>query len=304
MVGNTFPVFTLTDSTGDVITRWVGYSASGRFIGTLKAALRDLTTVEERVVRDQTAPGLQDILFLAKYYSDVRDYLKAVDYYQRAVDLGEGTVSDFSYKVFENTASAAWDGLIPFDDVEPSAQAVLNSETRNINEIVKVVRILGRLARKEGRTELIPVYLEAGLAATANSSDPDHSRVHGIFAADRILYVDRDTAAAIRAIETSQGQGWKEDPKRLYAFGQWCFERGVDFEQARRCLTSAARLAPAGRFKAVVLHSLAEILDALGRAKEAARIMEMAVDESPQNRYYVRELKRFQEKLDKKPSDQ
>ena len=294
-VGNMFPVFVLTDSAGSVISRWTGYTGSKRFMAALNGALRDLTTIEDRAARCRARPVLRDVLVLAKYHADIKEYLPAIEYYRQAEELGSGGKLDYAYQIFTNTASAIWDDLLPFEKIHPAAEAVLSG--RNEANIVKVVQMFGSLARKKNRLEELPRYLQAGLDATVSSQNEKHRQARGIFAADLTLYVSGDTAEAIRKVKESQGTKWEKDAKKLYIVGRWCFQRKVNLEQAEQYLRAAVGSASPGRFKAMALHTLAELREYRGDIEEAIRLVTMAREESPENRYYVRELSRLRDKL-------
>jgi len=296
-IGNTFPVYVLTDSTGSVITQWTGYTGSKRFIAALNGALRDLTTIEERVARCRARPVLRDVLVLAKYHADINDYLAAIEYYRQAEDLARGGKLDYAYQIFTNTASAVWDDLLPFQKIHPAAERVLSG--RNKDNIVKAVQMFGSLARKKNRLEELPRYLKAGLDATVSSQNEQNRQARDIFTADLTLYVSGDTAEALRQVKESQGPAWESDPKKLFVVGRWCFQRRVNLEQSEHYLRAAIGSASPGRFKAMALHTLAELRENRGFIEEAIRLVTMAREESPENRYYVRELSRLQDKLER-----
>ncbi|MCP4704532.1 MAG: hypothetical protein GY865_07970, partial [candidate division Zixibacteria bacterium] len=113
----TYPVFVLTNSTGNTITRWIGYTGGAQVLsGTLIKALTNLTTVDERLTRFKTAPSFDDALFIAGYYSGSGENVKAVDFYRKSLELGKGTGFNYSYKIFENIANAIWKDELPFDE--------------------------------------------------------------------------------------------------------------------------------------------------------------------------------------------
>lgn len=296
-VGNTFPVFVLTNSDGDVIKRWVGYYGSARFISALKSAFTDLTTIDERVANFQKEPTSQDALFLAGYYTEVKEYLKAIEYYRQARDLGGSNIIDYDYKIFTNYINAAWNSVIPFEDVLPVADTILLNKKGNNESILKVARFMGRLARKLGKTDKITKYIQAGIEATAQKSDENSRKQHNLLKIDYILYAEADTNKAINMKKAELGKGWESNPDKYYDFAEWCLERKINLIEAGKYALQTSKLATAGPFKGKTLKMTAEIYDALGDTKTAVRLMEAAVEQDPENDYYKTILNGFHNKL-------
>lgn len=295
-IGNLFPVFILANSSGEVIYRWTGYTGSDRFINSLRKGLSDPTTVDERIARLQASPSFGDALFLADYTSDTGEHLKAVGYYQQAESLAGSNVPDYSYEIFENTANAVWKDMIPFDEVLPAADGVLNSRRKRTDYVVKMARIMARLARKYDKTDRIAKYLQAGIDATASSRKESVRESHLLFLADYALYVSQDTIEAIQTKKTSMGDNWSSDPEKYYGYAKWCLERKIGLEEAEHYAREAGKRAYAGEFRAKVLNTLAEICYIRGNANEAIRLIEMAIEQDPENDSYREQLERFREK--------
>ncbi|MCK5126625.1 MAG: hypothetical protein KAR42_10245 [candidate division Zixibacteria bacterium] len=291
-VGNTFPVFILTNSQGEVIFRWDGFGGAKRFVNSLKAGMADLTSVKERRAKVAVNPNYRDALQLAKYYSDTRQYLDAITYYKLTQKLSPSKQANYSYQIFSNTANAVWTDIWPFDSAMTAADVVLNYKI-NKNNISKCVKVLGRVARRSGRTNDLRNYLYAALEATANSTDSKLTLAHQEFVIDTILYITGIEGRATRSKEATLGANWQNDPKKFYPYAKWCLERKVNLNKAEAYARTAADRAGSGAFKGQVLHTLASILDVVGKHKEAVRIMEMSVAEDPTNPYYAKELDRI-----------
>ena len=296
-VGNTYPVFILTDSNGEVIERWTGYAGSNAFASKLKKALSDPTALDKRIARFKAEPTLDDALSLAKYYSDAGEHLKAVEYYRQAESLGKGHTLDYSYQIFINTANAAWKDMIDFDEVLPAADSVLTSKLNNRNNVSKVAMIMGRLAREKGKTNQITKYLQAGLEATANSHNKNLRESHDLIMAEYALYVNADTTEAIRIKKASMGKGWEENRDKFYSFAKWCLERKINLEEAEIYARRTVDLVYPGKYRAKVLNTLAEICYAQGNTEKSIKLIKMAIGQEPDNEYYAKQLLRFQEKL-------
>ncbi|MEE9443548.1 MAG: hypothetical protein V3V99_12865 [candidate division Zixibacteria bacterium] len=296
-VGSTYPVFILANYLGEPIQRWTGFSTAQRFVTQLKSSMSDLTSTNERVKRFEKSPSFRDALVLAKYHSDTRQYLKAIEYYEKVQTLVTGRRLDYSYQIFTNTANAVWSDSLSFDTLLNAANYVLQNR-QNVNNIVQTIKILGRATRKKDRTEELGRYLRFGLEITANSKDNKLKSAHTEFAIDTILYVTRDTLAAIRAREFSMGTGWQNDPKRFYRYAAWCLERQINLAKAETYARTAADWAEPGAYKAMAYHQLASILDLRKKYDQAVRIMKLAVEEEPSHAYYAKELQRMKDNLE------
>ncbi|MFH1700268.1 MAG: hypothetical protein ABIE07_06740 [Candidatus Zixiibacteriota bacterium] len=296
-VGSTYPVFILANSRGEPIQRWSGFSTAQQFVSQLQSSMSDLTSIDEQVKRFNDKPTFRDAITLAKYHADTKQFLKAIEYYEKAQTLITGRKLDYSYQIFTNTANAVWSDSLPFDKLLATAGSVFQNR-KNVNNIIQTIKILGRAARKKDRTDALGSYLRFGLEITANAKDDNSKGAHSEFAIDTILYVTRDTATAIRAKEFSMGLGWQNDPKQFYRYAAWCLERQINLAKAETYARTAADWAEPGAYKAMALHQLASILDMRMKYDQAVRIMELAVEEDPSHAYYAKELQRMKDNLE------
>jgi len=296
-VGMTYPVFILTNSDGDVIRRWVGFNSANHFVGMLRMGLNDLTTIDERVNNFEQNPETNNALFLAGYYADTKEYLKAVNYYRRAQKLGGNTVIDYEYKIFQNMASAAWEYEIPFKDILPSADVLLRPDYKKPESVIKMARIISRVARKLDKTEYLKKYIDAGKKLTGPKSDDKSRRYFQEFEMDYALHVEHDTTKALNLKKSSLGQGWETSPDKFYDFADWCLQRKINLTEARKYALQATKYAPEGAFKGRVIKTTAEIYDALGDSKTAIDLMEAAMEQDPGNSYYESLWNDFRKKL-------
>ena len=147
-VGFTYPVFILTNSEGEIIYRWTGFTDAQRFIGSLNKALSDLTTIKDRIAEFNEHPTYQAALTMARYFTDTGEYFDAVRFYRSADSLKPNPIMDFSWEIFSNSANAAWNGLMSFDDVLPVADSILYSARKNDGNIVRMSKAMSRLTRK------------------------------------------------------------------------------------------------------------------------------------------------------------
>jgi hypothetical protein len=293
-IGTTYPVFLLMKDGEEIVKRWTGYSTASAFISTLKAALSDLSSIDERLARFKASPSFDDARALAKYYADAFEYIRAIEFYRYADSLC-GRPGTFDYDIFMNTANAVWNDKMPFDSLMPVADKVIEAKRRNTAHITKVAEITARVARKAGRTGDISKYLEAAIDATAGN--PKHSESHQLILAEYALYVDLDTTEALRIKKASMGDGWENERDKFFAFAKWCLERKINLEEAEMYARRTINLVYPGRIRAMVLSKTAEICEARGKISEAIGLVEMAIEQEPDNRFYPNQLEKLRQTI-------
>ena len=293
--GPYYPLFVLTNNFGKEIFRWTGYTTSSKFIGSLKAGLSDFTTVEERIERNYYNPNKRDINFLAKYFSDRREYQKSNRYYRMAQNLGGRFPKDYSYLIFQNYADAIWNDILPFDSIFTPADDVIISKRVLKENIRKMAMMMSNLARKYNRTSDIGKYLQAGIDATAGTQNETIIKHHHLIKADYDLYITNDTIGALNNQHKSMGVGWENDVSKYYIYGKWYFDRKFNLDEAEKYMRIACRKATAGAFRAKHLSLLAEICYARGKKGEAIRQMTRAINNDPENESFQKRLKQLKQ---------
>jgi len=299
-IGIFYPVFILINSDGDIITRWDSYYGAKRFINTLNRALSDMTTIKERLNRFRIKPSLYDALFLAKYHADIYEHLQAVEYYRQAQMLNTNKMENYYFEIFSNTANAAWNEKITFEDVLPVADTAIKSNDNNPVKIVKIVRVISNLSRKLFKTDQIEKYLRYGLDASANNPNPSMIKANNQLKIDFALYVRKDTAEAIKIKKETLGPNWENNPDKFYSFSKWCLDRKVNLEEAERYVRRAESMAEPGEFKAGVLSVLADICYCRGKTDEAIKYINIVIAQDADKDKYKQQLKKYQESKAKK----
>ncbi|MFH2049425.1 MAG: hypothetical protein ABIJ12_08260 [bacterium] len=292
--GPYYPLFVLTNSKGEVIYRWEGYTTADRFIGSLKLGLSDMTTIDERVQRNINNPNKRDINFLAKYYSDIGEYMESNKYYRMTEKLSGNAARDNLLLILQNYADAVWNNKLPFDSIFTPADDIINSKRALKNNIRKVAMLITNLARKKERTDDIGKYLLAGIDATANNQNEKIKEYHYLIKADYELYINKDTAQAISQMQLSMGEGWQKDPSKYYIYGKWCFDHRINLPEAEKYVRIACQKATEGIFRGKHLSLLAEICYAQGNTTEAITQINQAIENDPENESYQTRLEQFE----------
>jgi tetratricopeptide (TPR) repeat protein len=289
-------VFVLTGNRGEVINQWIGYTGGATaLIRTMKWAVSDLTTINERVARFEISPVYNNGLFLAGFYSKIGEHLKSVEYYRRSVPLGKSTFSDYAYEIFNNMANAVWKEMIPFDSVFSTADAVLASKKVLPTKIIKTAQLMTRMGKKFNRSDDAAKYLQAGMTAALGPEENKKDPTYRGLVADYKLYIDKDTVLAIKIKKLTLGQGWEEDRDKFYDYSKWCLEREINLEEAEAYARKAINMVYPGKFRARVYNTVADICFIRGKTEEAIRMINLAIDEDPDNRLYQNQLIKFQD---------
>jgi len=279
-IGVYYPVFILTDSAGRAISRWTGFTGAERFIGSFDQALSDLTLVEDRVARCKIGPTVKDALFLANYFNDTREYVKARDYY-RTLSLLQGPGLDLSYRLFRVIAEAVWINLLPFDSLTVAADDVIAKHEKNSRDLGEMAQIVANVARRTGHTGRIEPYLTAGIEATFRRTDEAGIDLHRDLLADYALHVLNDTTEALSVKKRALGERWESDPERYFRFGEWCYRRNINLAAAEEYVRRASQKASGDKFQATHLRLLAEICYARGKVDEAIELANQALTLDP-----------------------
>jgi thioredoxin-related protein len=293
-VGNYYPVFVLTDSTGNTISRWTGYTGVDRFIKSFNQAMSDMMTVDERIARCEANPTPKDALFLADFFTDTREYLVARDYLRLLQRLyGEGL--DFSYRLFTVIAEAVWNDLLPFDSLITAADDVRAKGQMTRHNLGQMAQTMANVARKTNHTDKLESYLMAGIEATASRTDEAGIELHRDLLADYALHAMGDTTEALRVKKLSLGEGWEKDLAKCFQFGEWCFRRNINLADAEHYVRLATEKASGDKFRATHLRMLAEICFARGKTEEAIDLANQALALDPSAVWFEKELTEWRE---------
>lgn len=297
-IGDTYPVFVLTNSGGDVINRWTGYSGSADFIRRFNSAMNDLTTVRQRVEAFEASPSYSKAIFLARYFSDTGDHPEAVKYYRKAQQLNLASAGRHRFDIFMNSANAVWKEQKDFTYVYQPADSIMLADQINLSEVLRVATLLSRLTRRFDRTDSLAKYIERALNLSAGQTDAQTVEARTLLVAEKALQLEGDTARALALKKSTMGTSWGRNPKVMYEYAKWCLERKVNLIEAEEITQKVVDFTPEGELRARVYNVLADILSEQGRLREAAQAIVTAIENHPENPFYVEKLEELQGKLD------
>jgi len=220
-------------------------------------------------------------------------FADAIKYYRQAQRLDKRGLTDYPFEIFSNTANAAWNEKISFEEVLPVADTAIDFNSNNPGKIVKIARIISNLSRKLNKTDQIDKYLQLGLKASANNKSPNMIKANNQLKIDYTLYIKKDTAKAIKIKKESLGQDWENNPDKFYSFSKWCLDRLINLDEAEMLARRASNMAEPGEFKAGVLGVLAEILYSRGKTDEAIKHINQAIAQNKKMDKYKQQLKKY-----------
>lgn len=291
-----YPTFVMVNEAGETLDRWIGYERSF-FIKTMDSALKDLSTIEDKLASYEKKPTAGTADALGRYSSSLKEYVNAVNYYTTAQKIKDEPSDDYTYEIFENTSYGLKGEHFTFEDVLAAADNVVNSQNAEPENVVRTAISLTRAAKKNDRLDVMESYIETGLTITSQADDPEAKDAHNQLMVEKSLHITGDKAAAVKYKMATMTDGWLEDAGKLNGFCWWCFENRVNLEDAERLSRKSVELAKPGRRKAMNLDTLAEICNALDNCHEAVELIKMAMAEDPESEHYPKQLERFEEIL-------
>ena len=294
-VGNTYPVFILTNSEGGIITRWTGYSNANNFVSKLNASLKDLRTIKERREQFEAKPEFQEALALGRFYSEIGEHLEVINMFRRAEKLNTRRKVDLCNDIFREMANAVWKEMTPFDSIYSAAEKVIAS--KQPKGIIKMATLMSRLSRKFENTDSLPKFLDSGIQAATDNRHPEYNEDRHLLIAEHALQISHDTAKAIEIKEISMGDDWERNPNKFYNYSKWCLERKINLGAAEMYARRAVEVSANPEFKARVLSTLTDIYEARGNLQGALEAMEMAIENHPENPYYQTRLEEIEDSI-------
>jgi thioredoxin-like negative regulator of GroEL len=288
-----YPTFIMVNKDGQMLDIWLGYEKSS-FIKIIADAQTDLSTIDEKKARYKTLPDMRSAIVLGRYSAAMGEFKEAVDYYRMAHVLSSDTQSDYSFEIFENTASGIGKNIFTYDDVSQAAEAIINGPKRDVWETIQVSNEMIGIAKNLNKPDDVAKYIQVGLDATSVSDDPDIKNTHSELMVEFALSVKHDTATAVEYKKAVMPEGWQQDAGKLNEFAWWCFENKTNLTEAEQLARKSIELAKPGREKADCYDTLAEIVNAKGNPKEALELSQKAVAEVPANKYFPTQVERFE----------
>ncbi|MEZ5066827.1 MAG: hypothetical protein R3B81_19100 [bacterium] len=289
-----YPTFVLTNAKGEALDTWSGYGKE-HFLETIGTAVADPTTIAEKTARFGKSPSAADAKKLARFHGTRGEYVDAVRFAKKAGEIAPS--AENRYDEFYYTAYASIRGSEDFslEDVTAAADQVVRAKDVSGDTLVELADMMSYLGQKNEQPRLVVPYLEPALKATKGTTDPGLAQARQGIEIEHALLVLNDKDKALELKRASMPEGWKDDASGLNSFAWWCFEKDVNLEEAEALARHGVEVAAAGREKAMILDTAAEICNARGNCDDAVELIQRAVSEDPDSEHYQKQLTRFQE---------
>jgi tetratricopeptide (TPR) repeat protein len=286
---SSYPTFILTNSKGQTIYRWLGFTKP-LFLEKIGEGLVDLLTIEQKIIRFKQNPDLSTALILAEYKYSRREYSDAVQYYKKAADLD--SQNDYRYEIFEAQRFSFRANLSSLEQLIQSAELALNSNYTQEEAKFNILIAMSDNVKSVKKNDRLLNYLKSAHKLIKNKSNISQKMVANINIA-YTLYIEKDVEQAVKMKKETMNEGWTDRLRDLNQFSWWCFENQVNLHEAKYLAQKAVSIATNPDDKAMVLDTLAEIVNQDGDPREAAKLMELAIKESPNRENYKKQLERF-----------
>ena len=285
-----YPTFILANAGAETYFRWMGY-AKDLLFEKLDTGFSDLTTTAEKQNRFQEKPDARTAAILAEYSASKAEYKEAIGFYHKAVEL-DGK-KDYAYDIYANHRRGMRDKLFTMDELTAAADAALASEMVTEEEKYYVLYGMSGYAKDMPDNEKMLAYLEQAKVAADKKLAEGADRGATNIIINYALIIEKDNEKAVKLKLKSMPEGWEDDAGALNEFSWWCFENQVNLEQAEKMAHKGVKLAAAGKEKAMILDTYAEILFHNGKKEDAIAMIEEALKEDPKSEYYPKQLEKF-----------
>jgi tetratricopeptide (TPR) repeat protein len=287
----------VADGNGTPVDFWDGYKSPADFCANVQQALADPTTVDAKAARLAAKPTAADAAHLARIRSSQFKLDESLTLYRQAQELDPGTTR--ANDILDVTARGYFRGKGSFDAaaMQKAADAVVAGGNLTPSRWIEVAEMMSAVGqRSQDPTVAVPT-IKAAVAATADLTDPELIAERKPLLVDHALYVEKDTPKAVQLKRESMPADWMQTPKQLNSFGRWCYDNKVNLEEAETLTRKGVELASAGREKASLLGTTADLCSARGQWQEAVSFAEQAVKEDPQSARYPQQVERLKKEM-------
>ncbi len=289
-----FPNYVAMDAAGDVIHHWIGYAGPEHFMDNVQDAVDDPAPFAKKVERFETSPTFADAIRISEVYATRGQLVDAVDHLRKGQELGpDGT--DHSVAILDLMAQGLRTEEFTVNQVSAQADAVVARTGATPEDLASVASTARYLSKAAGDKDIYVKYLKPAVAAL-ETNEALRAKHKGLMI-DHALLVEKNGGKAVKLKYASMPEGWQEDSARLNSYAWWCFENGLDLERAESLARKGAEVAESGSERAMVLDTAAEICNALGNCNDAVTLIQRAIEENPEEKYYQEQLARFEKLL-------
>lgn len=291
-----YPTYVMLNPDGAITASWLGYDGPESFAGKVKAGLADPRPVADKAADFAQDPTVALAEQLADHSAASNDLAASVTYLKKARELDAAGYADYSSRILQTMFWGARSEKFTLAEVAAEAESVQSmAQLGGMHaEVMMIGAQMAGLATRSGEPAAAAPFLEramASLAAVPAEERPSY--------ADRIevahaLIVEKDPDKALKLKRAGLPEGWRDDASALNSFAWWCFENGVNLEEALVLAMRGVELADSDADRAEILDTAAEICHALGECDDAVARIREAIALNPEREYYKKQLARFE----------
>lgn len=294
-----YPTYYAVNAAGEPVERWIGYDGPEAFARAVAAATRDTRTLVAKREAFAAQPTADLALSLANDVATGYDWAGAVKFFRQARDLDATRADECTRNIFTYMFYAE-DGFT-FDEVKVEGDRVLAAAGTTPEDGIDLAAMMLQLARKHERVADGLPYLQRALEAAAGlPEDTPAARTIRSLKVDHALLVEKDVPKAVGLRKAMLPENWEQDPKRLNQFAWWCYENGINLEEAEALVLRAVELSDSDGDRANYLDTAAEICLKRGNCEEAIARIRKAIELAPDREYFKEQLAKFEAALAQK----
>jgi tetratricopeptide (TPR) repeat protein len=284
------PTFILANKNAETLYRWWGYTKEN-FFKEMGTGFADLSTIVEKKKRYTDTPDIGTAKTLAIYYNTLNDNEKAVKYYSDAAKYDPE--NDYDFEIYEIYLSGHRRKIYTIDQLTSAADKALVSKNIATQSRAQIYAQMSSLVNSYESSDIMLNYVKNGHEFISEHDNITSKWVLNSIRIAHALYIDKDDKKAVELKKGTFDEGWYDNTGDLNNFSWWCFENKINLEEAEKLGRRGIKLAAAGHNKAMILDTVAEIVNLRGNPEEAVALMEEAMKEDPESAYYKKQIEKF-----------
>ena len=282
----------ITDAKGETIYRWWGYSKEMLF-DELDEGLSDPATIGQKEERYQKSPDATTARTLAYYHLTNGDSENALSFFLDAAKYDPN--DDYADDIYQIYSRGYSRGVYDLKDVQAWADKALASENSDVESKSYIYMGMARQITSNPTDSRLQDYIKDGYKLVNREAAEVSPRIKNELMISYVLHIEKNVDRAVGLKREGMDEGWMDNAGDLNGFAWWCFENNVNLAEAETLALRGVKLAPAGKEKAMILDTAAEIMNLRGNPAEAVKMIDLAIKEDPKSESYKKQLERFRE---------
>jgi|GEM_PF-298655 len=290
-----YPTYVLANSELESIYRFSGYEKA-YFTEKLNEGLSDLRTIDAKLAHLKSHPEDSQLAAnMADFYRTQGMNDKALAFFEQAEKYSKEKT--YVAEMFSTRYSEWRRGQVKhsLSDMQGFAKRVFDSKKLGDADKMHTANFMADYCNREKLADDQKTYISKGLKYASNMAAPDDyaQQVAKKLKIDEALLVSKDVAKAVELKKSTLAENWMNNADQLNNFSWWCFQNGVNLEEAASLAEKGVSISEAGKQKANVYDTLAEIQFARGKTDLAISAIKKAIEENPSNDHFKKQLERF-----------